>query len=71
MYRIVQEDATRYLPHDPTGRHYQHFVYNDQTTWNPITRSYVPTLVFSGTRAECEAFVERQTARRQSAALCG
>lgn len=44
-YKIIMEDATRYLPHDPTGRDYQHFVYGPKG------------LAFSGTRPECEAWI--------------
>jgi hypothetical protein len=59
VYRIVMEDATRYLPHDPTGRCYQHFVYSDKMVPHALTGKLQPDLVFSGSRSECEAFVER------------
>lgn len=60
VFRIVQEDATRYLPHDPTGRCYEHFVYRDDLLdRNPFTGKMQPRLVLSGTRADCDAFVTR------------
>jgi hypothetical protein len=59
MFRIVQPDATHSL------------VYNDATTWNPVTLRYVPTLVFSGTRTECEAFVNARLSERRRIAHCG
>ena len=57
-YKIVAEDATRYLPHNPLGIEYQHFVYGPRG------------LAFSGSRAECMSWVAnmkrlaRNTARR-------
>ena len=57
-YNIIMEDATRYLPHNPRGLEYQHFVYGPRG------------LAFSGTRAECVSWVAnmkrlaRNTARR-------
>jgi hypothetical protein len=58
---IEQEDATRYLPHDPTGRVYEHRVYCG-TEPHPITGREQRRLVFSGTRADCEAYVAQVSA---------
>jgi hypothetical protein len=65
-YRIMMEDAGRYLPHDPTGCEYQHYVYGDQMVPHPLTGQPQPELVFSGTRAECETFVAACNLREQS-----
>jgi hypothetical protein len=58
---IEQEDATRYLPHNPTGIEYAHYVYHGEEH-HPITGQLQRKLVFSGSRAECEAFVDRVSA---------
>jgi hypothetical protein len=60
-YEIEQEDATRFLPHNPIGRVYEHYVYHGMTV-HPITREPQRQLVFSGTKDECEAFVARRLA---------
>lgn len=57
-YEIKCEDATRYLPHDPTGVEYLHRVYNRVSGLSGSL-----AIVFSGTRAECEQWVERAIAR--------
>jgi len=62
-YTIRMEDATRYLPHDPRGRAYLHYVFNG-TEQNVFTNKVQPRLVFSGTRDECEAFVKRMETNR-------
>jgi hypothetical protein len=59
-FTIRMEDATRYLPHDPRGRAYQHFVFSG-TERNVFSGEEQPRLVFSGTRDECENFVRRMT----------
>jgi hypothetical protein len=64
-YRIEMEDASRYLPHDPTGREYQHYVYRG-TEKNIFTGQEQPRLVFSGSRSECLAYVNAQEARRDA-----
>ena len=50
-YKIVAEDATRYLPHNPLGIEYQHFVYGPRG------------LAFSGSRAECMSWVANMKRR--------
>jgi len=61
MYRMVCEDATKYLPHDPTGIEYTHYVYNGE--W----------VTFTGTRKECEQWVLARQAndRREPGELGG
>jgi len=56
QYVVVMEDAGRYLPHSPIGREYLHYVMKGMTK-NPITGQLRPHVVFTGTKAECEAFV--------------
>lgn len=63
-YMIECEDATRYLPHDPTGVQYQHFVYDlSRTDRHPITGTPQRYLAYSGTRDQCEAFVANAEGR--------
>jgi hypothetical protein len=71
MFQIIQEDATRYLPHNPTGIEYEHRVYSTASDWNPITRQYQRRLVFTGSRAECESYVERREAAHRRVIPCG
>ena len=58
-YRIEMEDASRYLPHNPIGREYEHFVFKG-TEKNIFSGKEQPRLVFSGTRKECLAYVARR-----------
>jgi hypothetical protein len=60
-YVIEQEDASRYLPHNPLGVEYEHRVYHGHER-HIFTGERQRRLVFSGSRADCEAFVRRVSA---------
>jgi len=60
-YRMIMEDATRYLPHDPTGREYVWYVY-DTTKTGPFGGEL---LVYSGTREECQTWIARVSGQQE------
>jgi hypothetical protein len=62
QFTIIQEDATRFMPHDPTGVEYEHFVYAEMGHKHPLTGAPQKTLVCRGTKAACEAFISLRLA---------
>jgi len=55
-YVLEMENASHYLPHDPAGRDYRWYVYNG-ARYSSFAKREVPNIVFSGSKAECEAWI--------------
>ena len=65
---LKMEDATAYLPHDPTGIEYRWYVINDAKT-HPLTKK--PLVEMAGTKADCEAFIARHARAFKPCDRCG
>ena len=55
-FEMKMEDATRYLPHDPTGRAYEWYVI-DRERIDGLTKQ--PTLVMIGSKEDCERRIQQ------------